>query len=278
MLPSRGPPPLVKSHFIVLACYYASVVSREQSRFDVLPAIDLVGGQVVRLRQGDFARTDVFSDEPAATAMSFAAAGARWLHIVDLDGARAGEPAQAETIAAILAVVSPGVACEVAGGLRTEAAVDAMLAAGVARAVLGTAALNDPAMVGRLVRRHGPERVVAAIDVRAGQAVGDAWRTGADGVGVEVAIRRLAEEGIRTFEVTAIDRDGLMGGPDLTLLAAAVEFGETAGLDIEIVASGGIRSVADLVAARDCGCSGAIVGRALYDGSLDLRAAIAATG
>lgn len=254
------------------------MIQREQSRFDILPAIDLVGGRVVRLRQGDFARADVFSDDPSAMATTFAGAGARWLHIVDLDGARAGRPVQSEAVATIVAAVPPWVACEVAGGLRTEAAVDAVIGAGAARAVLGTAALSDLALIGRLVPRHDPERVAAAIDVRGGKAVGEAWRAGAGGVDVEVAIRRLVDAGIRVFEVTAIDRDGLLGGPDLELLAATAGLRDTAGLDIEIIASGGIRSVADLVDVRGRGCSGAIVGRALYDGSLDLRAATAATG
>ena len=232
---------------------------------------------MVRLRQGDFARADVFGDEPATIAAAFAAAGARSLHIVDLDGARAGHPVQARTIATILAAVAPTVACEVAGGLRTEVAVDAVLAAGAARAVLGTAALQDLDLAGRLVERHGPERVIAAIVVRAGDAVGDAWRAGAAGVRAGVAIRRLVDAGFRVFEVTAIDRDGLLGGPDLDLLATAVGLGEAADAGIAVIAAGGIRSVADLLAVRAAGCAGAIVGRALYDGSLDLSAALAAT-
>ena len=253
------------------------MLPRGASRFEILPAIDLVEGQVVRLRQGDFSQADVFDDDPPAVARTFAAAGARWLHIVDLDGARAGHPVQGRAIGTILDAVGPAVACEVAGGLRTEAAVDAVLEAGAARAVVGTAALRDLAMVDRLVRRHGPERVIAAIDVRGGEAVGDGWRQGAGGVAMGIAIRRLVETGIGSFEVTAIDRDGLMGGPDLELLATAVGLGQTAGRAIEVIASGGIRSVADLVAVRALGCAGAIVGRALFDGSLDLREALAAT-
>ena len=245
--------------------------TRNGSRFEILPAIDLVDGRVVRLRRGDFATADVFSDDPLAVGAAFAAAGAGWLHIVDLDGARAREPVQAPAIGRLLAAVGSAVACEVAGGLRTERAVDDVLAAGAMRAVLGTVALEDPAMVGRLVSRLGPERLVAAIDVRAGLAVGDAWQAAARGTSVDLAIRRLVDAGIRLFEVTAIGRDGLMAGPDLELLATV------AAMKVDLIASGGIRSVADLEAVRALGCAGAIVGRALYDGSLDLREALAAT-
>ncbi len=241
------------------------------SRFEILPAIDLVGGRVVRLRQGDFATADVFSEVPLAVAKAFVVAGARWLHIVDLDGARAGEPMQARTIGRLVDAVGPAVACEVAGGLRTERAVDDVLAAGATRVVLGTVALEDPAMVGRLVSRLGPERLVAAVDVRAGLAVGDAWHPAARGTSVDLAIRRLVDVGIRLFEVTAIGRDGLMAGPDLELLATVAD------MAVDLIASGGVRSVADLRAVRALGCAGAIVGRALYDGSLDLPEALAAT-
>lgn len=144
------------------------------------------------------------------------------------------------------------------------------LAAGAWRAVLGTSALLDPAMVGRLVARHGPERLAAAIDVRDGLARGEAWRIGAGGIAMVDAIAQLVDVGVTSFEVTAIDRDGALAGPDLDLLAAAVATGS------EIIASAGIRTVADLQAIRGIGCTGAIVGRALYDGSLDLAEALAA--
>jgi phosphoribosylformimino-5-aminoimidazole carboxamide ribotide isomerase len=249
------------------------VVTTQRSRFEILPAIDLVGGMVVRLRQGDFAREDLFSDEPVTVATGFSAAGARWLHIVDLDGAREGYPVQTAAIARILdAVVGADVACEVAGGLRTEPAVDAALTAGASRLVLGTAALGDLAMVARLVRRHGSDRIAAAIDVRSGVALGDGWRVGARGTSVAVAVHRLVDAGVELFETTAIERDGLLAGPDVELLAGVVAIG------VDVIASGGIRSVADLHDVRAAGCVGAIVGRALYDGSLELREALAEAG
>lgn len=213
----------------------------------------------------------MYGDEPVTVATTFAAAGARWLHIVDLDGARTGRPTQVAAIGPILEAVGDEVGCEVAGGLRTEAAVDSVLAAGARRAVLGTAAVRDLSMVARLTGRHGPERIVAAIDVRDGIALGDAWRAGAGGPSMGTAIVQLIDAGVTQFETTAIDRDGLLAGPDLELLASAVALG------VDVIASGGIRSVADLREVRAVGCAGAIVGRALYDGSLDLREALAAT-
>ncbi len=239
--------------------------------FDVIPAIDLAGGRVVRLRQGDFAQMRVYGTDPERVATGFAAAGARWLHIVDLDGARDGQPRHSTEIARILHAVDVAVACEVAGGLRTDAAIGSVLESGARRAVIGTRALEDPAMIGRLVRRHGSERIAAAIDVREGIALGEGWRAGAAGRPVREAIERLVDAGVVVFEVTAIARDGLLAGPDLELLASAVASGAS------VIASGGIRSVGDLRAVRDIGCTGALVGRALLDGSLDLPEALRAT-
>jgi phosphoribosylformimino-5-aminoimidazole carboxamide ribotide isomerase len=240
--------------------------------FELLPAIDLRAGRVVRLRAGDFAAETVFDDDPVAVARGFAGAGAEWLHIVDLDGARSGASRQAELIARIVAGVGEGVRCEVAGGLRDGDAVAAAFGAGARRIVVGTAALRRPPFAGELVAAHGPERIAVALDVRDGLAVGDAWQARASGVAVEEALAGLASEGVTTFEVTAISRDGGLGGPDLDLLERLVRLDRG-----RIIASGGIRSIDDLLALRDLGCVGAIVGRAVYEGGLDLAAAIAAT-
>lgn len=241
------------------------------STFELLPAIDLRGGNVVRLRQGDFAQETTYGTDPSATARAFAASGARWLHVVDLDGARAGEPMQLGAIAAVVASVGSRVKVEAAGGLRTEASVAGVLATGVQRVAVGTAALQEPAFAGRLVTAHGALRIVASIDVRDGMALGEGWREGARGLPAEDAVRALSDQGITTFEVTAIDRDGLLGGPDLRLLAGLVALGRG-----RIIASGGVSSVADIRAARAEGCAGAIVGRAIYEGRLDLADAVAA--
>lgn len=239
------------------------------SAFDILPAIDLRGGRVVRLEQGDFGRETTFSDDPVAVARSFADAGARWLHVVDLDGARNGMPAHADVIRAIIAAVGERVAIEVAGGLRTIDAVAWALATGASRVVVGTAALGDPAFAGGLVATHGVERVAVAIDVRDGQAMGHGWVADSAGVDAADAIVTLAGVGVATFEVTAIDRDGLLGGPDLALYQRLVGLGRGS-----IIASAGIATVGDIAAVRAIGCTGAIIGRALYDGRIVLSAAV----
>ena len=239
------------------------------SGFDILPAIDLRGGRVVRLQQGDFERETAFSDDPVAVARAFADAGARWLHVVDLDGARTGEPAHGRVIRDVVGAVGDRVAVEVAGGLRTEASVAAVLAAGAARAVVGTAALREPAFAGRLVATHGPGSIAVALDVRDGLALGEGWSVGTRGIDAAVALTALADQGVTTFEATAIERDGLLVGPDLVLLARLV--GLVRG---DIIASGGIATVDDIRAVRRLGCKGAILGRALYEGRIDLASAI----
>jgi phosphoribosylformimino-5-aminoimidazole carboxamide ribotide isomerase len=241
------------------------------STFEVLPAIDLRGGRVVRLTGGDFDRERRYGEDPAAVAVGFVGAGARWLHVVDLDGARAGVPQQAASVAAVLAAVSGAAACEVAGGLRTSEAVSEALAAGAARIVVGTAALRDPGWVGSLIASHGADRIVAALDIRDGMAVGEGWRSGVPGPPADQALAALAEIGVERFEVTAIERDGSLAGPDLALLDRLVGAGHG-----DIVASGGIRSLEDLSAVRSVGAVGAIVGTALYEGRIDLGEAIRA--
>lgn len=238
--------------------------------FEILPAIDLRGGQVVRLRQGDFDRETAYGEVPADVADRFAAAGARWLHVVDLDGARAGAPAHAGAIAAIVTAVGERARIEVAGGLRDESAVAGVLESGAARAVVGTAALADPAFAGRLIGAHGAARIAISIDVRDGQAVGHGWVAAAAGIDAVDAMRRLADEGVENFEVTAIERDGLLEGPNLALYERLVRLDRGA-----IVASGGVTTLDDLRAVRRIGCAGAIIGRALYEGRLDLPRALA---
>ncbi len=241
--------------------------------FHVLPAIDLREGRVVRLSQGDFARETAYADDAVLVARSFVDAGATWLHIVDLDGARMGEPAQLDLVAAIVAEVHGRAQVEVGGGLRTPEAVAGALGSGCARVAVGTAALRDPEFVASIVARHGASRVVASIDVRDGLALGEGWRVGSGGVVAADAVAMLAAAGIETFEVTAIDRDGLLGGPDLALLRSLVALGQG-----RIIASGGVSSLADVLAARAAGCAGAIVGRAIYEGRVDLGELIRALG
>lgn len=237
--------------------------------FQLMAAIDLRGGQVVRLAEGDFARETVYGADPAETARRFAEAGSPWIHVVDLDGAKDGARRQTDVVARIVAAAGQGVSCEVAGGLRDAEGVAAVLDIGAARAVVGTAALRDPGFVERLVARFGTERIAVALDVRDGLAVGQGWVPGASGVPVDTALAELSDRGARTFIVTAIERDGLLIGPNLELLSRMVALDRG-----DIVASAGISSLTDIEAVRKIGCSGAVIGRAIYEGRLDLAEAV----
>jgi phosphoribosylformimino-5-aminoimidazole carboxamide ribotide isomerase len=241
-----------------------------RATFQLLPAIDLRGGRVVRLVEGDFDRETVFGDDPGGVAAGFVEAGASWIHVVDLDAARTGERSQGASLRAVIGAAGGRARIQVGGGIRDADAAAALLAAGADRVVVGTAALRDPAFAGRLVRDHGAERIVAAIDVREGMALGDGWTSGAAGLDATQAVNLLADQGVRTFAVTAIDRDGRLEGPDTDLLAAMVSLDRGA-----VIASGGISSLADLEQVRGLGCTGAIVGRALYDGRIKLAEALA---
>jgi phosphoribosylformimino-5-aminoimidazole carboxamide ribotide isomerase len=251
------------------------VATPTTSTFEIYPAIDLRAGRVVRLRQGDFTREQVYDDDPAAVAARFSEAGAAWIHVVDLDGARDGRRRQEPSVAAIVAAVQAVASADrrprlqVAGGIRTAETVADLLASGADRVVLGTAALRDPRVVAAAIDRHGADRIAVALDVRDDVAIGDGWAPGAAGLPVERAIETLSNAGVRTFTVTAIDRDGILGGPDLGLLVRALDLA-----DGDVIASGGIASLDDLLEVRRIGCRGAIVGRAIYDGRIDLAEAI----
>ena len=237
--------------------------------FELLAAIDIRQGRVVRLRQGDFDLETVFSSSPIETARRMAGEGARWLHVVDLDAAK-GETPQTRLIAGLITAL-PDVDWQIGGGLRTEQAVADMFSAGASRVVAGTALLNDPDFARAICSHHGADRIVAALDIRDGRAVGEGWRTGAVGREFESAVEMLVAAGYGQFAVTAIDRDGLLGGPDLQLLGHAVALSGGS-----VIASGGIRSIDDLRTVRAAGCSGAIVGRAIYEGRLTIADAMAA--
>ena len=252
------------------------MIAKESSSFDLYPAIDLRDGRVVRLEQGRFDREHVFGDDPATVAAGFVTAGARWLHVVDLDGARSGQRTQIAVIQRLLDSVAraergDGVRVQVAGGLRDPESVAAVLVAGATRVVLGTAALRTGGFLAEQVAIHGSDRIAVALDVRDSQAFGDGWVAAAGGGPWREALANVEAAGVRTVIVTAIARDGLLGGPDLALLHDVVD-----ATSLIVIASGGIRSVDDLIAVRDVGCRGAIVGRALYDGTLELGAALSA--
>jgi phosphoribosylformimino-5-aminoimidazole carboxamide ribotide isomerase len=238
----------------------------EGPALELIPAIDLRSGRAVRLTEGRFEEETDFGD-PVAAARRWAGEGASRLHVVDLDGARLGRLVQTEVVRAISAAAR--VPIQVGGGLRDDAAVQAAFEGGADRVVLGTGLLRDPGWAARLVQRHGPTRIVAALDARAGQAVGDGWVEGGAASPLGQATEQLAGAGIELFVVTAIDRDGTLEGPDLDLLR---QVADQVGPE-HVVASGGIASVADLQALATAGYAGAILGRALYEDRIDLREA-----
>jgi phosphoribosylformimino-5-aminoimidazole carboxamide ribotide isomerase len=233
------------------------------SAFDVLPAIDVLEGRCVRLAEGERERVTVEGGEPEAAASRFAAEGARFLHLVDLDGAFGGSPTP--RLVERVVEAAAGVPVQVGGGLRTIAAVEAALAAGATRAIVGTAA-TAPGQLAELARRIGSSLVVA-IDVRDGKVAADGWtRTAALAPG-ELA-RRCAEHGVERLLVTATRRDGSLAGPDYELL------GEILGAGVPVLAAGGIASLADVRGLRDLGCEGAVVGSALWLGRFSLADAL----
>ncbi len=231
----------------------------------VIPAIDLMDGKVVRLSRGDFATRIVYSDHPPAFAEAFGKAGARRIHVVDLDGARAGRPVNQETVRAIAAT---GVEVELGGGLRSLEAVEEVLALGVRWVVLGTAAVERLDLVREACRRF-PGRVVAGIDARDGEVKVAGWAQGTGLPAAEVA-RRVASAGVGLVEYTDVARDGMFSGVDA---AGAARLQLEA--KVPVVASGGVASMADVAACRAAGLAGVIVGKALYEKKLDLAEAVA---
>ena len=238
----------------------------------VYPAIDLRGGRCVRLLQGAFERETVYGDDPVAVARGFEAVGARWLHVVDLDGARAGHPVQHELVARICAAVH--IPVQLGGGLRDRAAIEAAFATGASRVVVGTTAAHDPDRCGELCAAH-PGRVVVGLDVRAGQVRVAGWTEAATPDPLALA-RRVATLGAAAIVYTDIARDGTERGPDLERTSAIAR---AAG--VPVIASGGIGSLDDVraVAARAAdGVAGMIIGRALYTGAIRLDDALEAAG
>jgi phosphoribosylformimino-5-aminoimidazole carboxamide ribotide isomerase len=233
---------------------------------NLYPAIDLKGGACVRLLRGDMAQATVFSEDPAGQARAFVEAGCRWLHLVDLDGAFAGRPENAAAVEAILSAVA--VPVQLGGGIRDMATVEAWLGRGVARVILGTAAVRQPALV-REAARAFPGRVAIGIDARSGQVAIEGW---AETTGIEATAlaRQFEDAGVAALIYTDIERDGAMAGPNVGATAALA-----AAVSIPVIASGGVSSLDDLRALRAVpGLDGAITGRALYDGRILLAEAV----
>jgi phosphoribosylformimino-5-aminoimidazole carboxamide ribotide isomerase len=235
----------------------------------VFPAIDLKGGQVVRLAEGDMARATVYGDDPAAQAVLFAEAGSQFLHVVDLDGSFAGRAENRAAVEAILAAFPGHV--QLGGGIRTPEAVEGWFELGVSRVVMGTAALKDPQFV-KDMAREWPGGIVVAVDARDGMVATEGWAEVSD-VAVADMARRFEDAGVASLLFTDIGRDGLLKGCNIE---ATVDLARS--VDLPVIASGGVKGLDDirmLSLYADDGIEGVITGRALYDGRLDLAAAIA---
>ncbi|MBB04475.1 MAG: 1-(5-phosphoribosyl)-5-[(5-phosphoribosylamino)methylideneamino]imidazole-4-carboxamide isomerase [Pseudooceanicola sp.] len=233
------------------------------------PAIDLKDGNAVRLLKGDMDKATVFNNDPAAQAMEFVEAGCEWLHLVDLNGAFAGEPVNAAPVEAILNRTK--VPAQLGGGIRDMATIEMWLSKGLARVILGTVAVETPDLV-REAARAFPGQVAVGIDARNGRVATKGWATETDVMVTDLA-RSFEDAGVAAIIYTDINRDGAMQGPNIDATAALAR-----AVTIPVIASGGVSSLTDLIALRDCGAqlNGAISGRALYDGALDLGAALEA--
>jgi phosphoribosylformimino-5-aminoimidazole carboxamide ribotide isomerase len=235
----------------------------------LFPAIDLKGGECVRLVRGDMAQATVFNVDPAAQAREFERKGFEWLHVVDLDGAFAGKPMNAAAVERILAAVSMKV--QLGGGVRDMKTVAGWLDKGVARVIIGTAAVEDPAFV-REASRLFPGRIAVGIDARDGRVAVDGWARTSDVAAVDLG-RRFEDAGVAALIYTDISRDGVMQGLNIAATVALA-----AAVDTPVIASGGLASIDDIKRLLEPDCArlaGAITGRALYDGRLDAREALA---
>ncbi len=234
----------------------------------LFPAIDLKNGEAVRLEQGDMARATVFNRDPAAQAKAFEAQGFEYLHIVDLDGAFAGKPMNAAAVERILAAVT--IPAQLGGGVRDRATIEAWLAKGIARVIIGTAAVRNPALVKEVARAY-PGRVAVGLDARDGRVAVEGWAETSEVTALEVA-RRFEAAGVAAIVYTDVTRDGMLKGPNLEATTALAD-----AVSIPVIASGGFASIEDiraLLRPRVKKLAGAILGRALYDGRIDPAAAL----
>ena len=235
---------------------------------ELFPAIDLIGGCAVRLVKGDYAQKTVYSDNPAEVAKSFAAAGAKYLHVVDLEGAKDGGTPNLETIRNI--VENSGLLVEVGGGIRSEEVIRKYLDAGVFRVILGTAAVQNPVFLEEMVQKYG-EKIAVGVDIKDGMVAIKGWTE----VSAESCFdfcEKLQKIGVKTIICTDISKDGLLSGTNLELYKEMSEK-----FSVDIVASGGVTTLDDVKKLADMGMYGAILGKALYTGNIDLKAAVELT-
>jgi phosphoribosylformimino-5-aminoimidazole carboxamide ribotide isomerase len=237
------------------------------SALEVWPAIDLRGGQCVRLQQGDYNRETVFNNDPVAVARQFVAEGGEYLHLVDLDGARDGKLVNLEVVRAITAAVE--IPCELGGGVRTEDDIRTLLGAGLSRVVVGTKALREPEWFREMCHKF-PNKIALGIDARNGMVATHGWLETSDVSAVAMA-RQFADEPIAALIYTDIATDGMLQGPNLSAMREMAE-----AVPLPVIASGGVSSAADVSKLTDTGVAGCIIGRALYEGHLTLKNALAA--
>jgi len=233
----------------------------------IWPAIDLRGGKCVRLRQGDYQQETVFADDPAEVAREFADAGARYLHIVDLEGAREGLPVNLPGVQAILDAVD--VECELGGGIRDEQSVAELLEFGLSRLVIGTSAITDPDGFRKICRKY-PGKLVLGIDARDGRVATDGWLQ-TSGLGAIELARQFNDEPLAAIIYTDIATDGMLSGPNFTAMALMQE-----AVSLPVIASGGVTTASDVAQLAAAGLAGCIIGRALYVGTLTLEDALRA--
>jgi phosphoribosylformimino-5-aminoimidazole carboxamide ribotide isomerase len=236
---------------------------------EVWPAIDLRGGQCVRLQQGDYRRETVFGDDPVEVAKRWVSLGAKRLHLVDLDGARDGRPANLSSVAAIVRVAS--VPCQLGGGIRNEQTIAALLDLGVQRVIIGTLAMEEPDWFRQMCRTY-PQRLVLGIDARDGRVATRGWLQTSSVSAVELA-RMFASEPLAAIVYTDISRDGMLSGPNVAAISEMC-----AAVSLPVIASGGVSSREDIVQLAAIPAAGCIIGRALYEGRLSLAEAMEAAG
>jgi phosphoribosylformimino-5-aminoimidazole carboxamide ribotide isomerase len=231
----------------------------------ILPAIDIKGGQCVRLTKGDFATAEKVAEDPLKTALAFQEAGAEWIHMVDLDGAKAGSLKNREVFLEV--AKSTGLKVELGGGIRTPDSIDYYLEQGISRVIIGSAAISDPALVRAAVKKHG-DRIAVGIDARNGMVSGGGWLADSNINYLDLA-KKMEEAGVRHIIFTDISKDGTLSGPNLEQLGKI-----NGAVDCDIIASGGVHTMEDIIALKEMGLYGAICGKSIYKGTLSLKEAI----
>lgn len=231
----------------------------------ILPAIDIKDGQCVRLTKGDFATAEKVAGDPLEAALAFQGAGAEWIHMVDLDGAREGSLKNSEVFLQV--AQNTGLKVELGGGIRTLESIDYYLERGISRVIIGSAAISDPGLVRAAVKKYG-ERIAVGIDARNGMVSGGGWLVDSDITYLDLA-KKMEDAGVKYVIFTDISKDGTLSGPNLEQLSKINE-----AVSCDIIASGGIHTMADIIGLKEMGLYGAICGKSIYKGTLSLKEAV----